>query len=72
MQKYAFSIHQNKCSNHLSWVFLSKVFICQKKEVWGYAKKRETYEALKIAKEKKKKNGTHEGSKVLNKKEGER
>ena len=32
---------------------LSKVFICQK-EVWGYAKKRETHEALKIAKEKKK------------------
>ena len=45
---------------------LSKVFICQK-EVWGYAKKRETHEALKIAKEKKKKNGTHEGSKVLKK-----
>jgi hypothetical protein len=34
-----------------------------KKEVWGYAKKRETHEALKIAKEKK--NGTHESSKVL-------
>ena len=40
---------------------LSKVFICQK-QVWGYAKKRETHEALKIAKEKKK-NGTHEGPK---------
>ena len=38
------------------------------KRVWGYTeKKRETYEALKIAKEKKKKNGTHEGSKVLKK-----
>ena len=38
------------------------------KRVWGYTKKkRETYEALKIAKEKKKKNGTNEGSKVLKK-----
>jgi len=36
------------------------------KKVWGYAKKRETHEALKIAIEKKKK-GTHEGSKVLEK-----
>jgi predicted small secreted protein len=53
----------------LSWVFLSKVFTCQK-EVWGYAKKeRETHEALKIAKEKKKNNGTHEGSKVLKKRD---
>ena len=51
----------------MSWVVLSKVFICQK-EVWGYAKKREIYEALKIAKGKKKKNGTHEGSKVLKEK----
>ena len=33
-------------------------------EVWGYAKKTETHETLKIAKEK---NGTHEGSKVLKK-----
>ena len=39
------------------------------KRVWGYTEKRETYEALKIAKEKKKKNGTHEGSKVLKKRE---
>jgi hypothetical protein len=31
--------------------------------------KKETYEALKIAKEKKKKNGTHEGSKVLKKRD---
>ena len=37
------------------------------KRVWGYTEKRETYEALKIAKEKKKKNETHEGSKVLKK-----
>jgi hypothetical protein len=28
-----------------------------KKEVWGNAKKRETYEAIKIAKEKKKRMG---------------
>jgi hypothetical protein len=34
--------------------FSPKFFICQK-EVCGYAKKRETHEALKIAKEKKKK-----------------
>jgi hypothetical protein len=55
------------CVNNLLWVFLSKVFICQK-EVWGYAKKRETHEALKLAKEKReRKNGTHEGSKVLKK-----
>ena len=40
------------------------------KRVWGYTKKkRETYEALKIAKEKKKKNGTHECSKVLKKRD---
>ena len=45
--------------------FSPKFFICQK-EVWGYAKKRERHEGLKIAKEK---NETHEGSKVLKKKE---
>ena len=30
-------------------------FSYAKQEVWGYAKKRETHEALKIAREKKKK-----------------
>ena len=38
-----------------------------KQEVWGYAKKRETHEALKLAKEKEEKNGTHEGTKGLKK-----
>ena len=62
-QKHVIFCPPNKNSIHLSWVLLSKVFICQKK-VWGYAKKeRETHEALKIAKEKEKKYGTHEGSK---------
>ena len=64
-QKHAFDPPKIN-SIQLSWVFLSKVFICQK-EYGAILKKRETYEALKIAKEKKKKNGTHEGSKVLKK-----
>ena len=46
---------------------LSPKFSYAKKSMGLYWKKRETYEALKIAKEKKKKNGTHEGSKVLKK-----
>ena len=45
----------------------SPKFSYAKKSMGLYWKKRETYEALKIAKEKKKKNGTHEGSKVLKK-----
>ena len=42
-------------------------FSYAKKKYVAMLKKRETYEALKIAKEKKKKNGRHEGSKVLKK-----
>ena len=36
--------------------FFSPKLSYAKKEVWGYAKKRETHKALKIAKEKKKRN----------------
>ena len=50
-------------------------FICHESfsPKFSYAKKKygamlkKTHEALKIAKEKKKKNGTHEGSKILKK-----
>ena len=46
----------------------SPKFSYAKKSMGLYWKReRETYEALKIAKEKKKKNGTNEGSKVLKK-----
>jgi len=45
----------------------SPKFSYAKKKYGAMLKKRETYEALKIVKEKKKKNGTHEGSKVLKK-----
>ena len=45
----------------------SPKFSYAKKKYGAMLKKRETYEALKIAKEKKKKNETHEGSKVLKK-----
>ena len=44
-------------------------FSYAKKKYGAMLKKRETREALKIAKEKKKKNGTHEGSKVLKKRD---
>ena len=48
----------------------SPKFAYAKKRMGLYLKKeRETYEALKIAKETKKKNGTHEGSKVLKKRD---
>jgi hypothetical protein len=44
-------------------------FHIPKREVWGYVKKREAYEALKNRKRKEKKeNETHEGSKVLKRK----
>ena len=67
--KHAFSVHQI-ITPFIYHVSLSKKISYAKKiEVCGYTKKRETHEALKIAKEKKKKNGTHEGSKVLKKRE---
>ena len=66
-QKHVFHPPKYKNSVHLSWALHSKVFICQK-EYGAILKKRETHEALKIAKEKKKKNGTHEGSKCWKKK----
>ena len=63
-----FSVHQNKTPFIYHESFSPK-FSYAKKKYGAMLKKWETHEALKIAKEKKKKNGTHEGSKVLKKRE---
>ena len=53
-QKHAFSVHLKKHHSFVLSLSLQR-FSYAKREVWGYAKKWETYEALKIAREKKKK-----------------
>jgi hypothetical protein len=66
-QKHDFSIHQINTPFIYHNPFSSKFSYAKKK--YGAMLKKETHEALKIAKEKKKKNGTHEGSKVLKKRD---
>ena len=68
-QKHVFQPPKIKTSFICHESFPLKLSYAKKIEVCGYTKKRETHEALKIAKEKKKKNGTHEGSKVSKKQE---
>jgi hypothetical protein len=69
MQKHVFRPPKIKQKLHLFVMNNSLQSFHMPKRSMGLCEKREIYEALKLAKEKNKKNGTHEGSKVLKKRE---